>query len=82
MGTIDNFHRGEIMHDDDLVIPDIISRNLFIGRCVHEGSMVKAVSDRFRRNRMGIYCNKTMPSCLSIVHIGGKCDEGDLSLMQ
>ena len=82
MGTEDNVHQSEEICDDDLVIPDIISRNLFIGKGAHERNTVKAVSDRFRKNRMGIYCNMTIPSCLSIDSIGGKRDENNLSLMQ
>ena len=80
MGTEDNVHQSGEIRGDDLVIPDIISRNLFIG--VHERNTVNAVSDRFRKNRTGIYCNRTIPSCLSIDSIGGKRDENNLSLMQ
>ena len=59
------------MRDDGPVIPDIISRNLMIGRRVHEGGAEISVPDRFRQNRMGIYCNQTIPSCPSIVNMGG-----------
>ncbi len=71
MGTASNFQLGEIMRDDDLVIPDIISRNLFIGSRVHERCAGSSVPDRFRQNRMGIYCNQTIPSCPSIADMGG-----------
>ena len=59
------------MRDDGPVIPDIISRNLMIGRRVHEGGVEISVPDRFRQNRMGIYCNQTIPSCPSIADMGG-----------
>ncbi len=70
------------MRDDEFVISDIISRGLFIGKGVHGKGMVKTVSDRFRKNRTGIYFNMTIPSCLSIDTIGGKRDENNLSLVQ
>ena len=82
MDTASNFQLGEIMSDEEFVISDIISMNLALGSCVSGKGTVKTVSDRFRRNRMGIYCSQTIPSCLSIVSIGGKRDENNLSFVQ
>ena len=81
MDTASNFQLGEIMSDEEFVISDIISMNLALGSCVSGKGVVRTVSDRFRRNRMGIYCSQTIPSCLSIV-IGGKQDENNLSFVQ
>ena len=54
------------MRDDDLVIPDIISRGLFIGSRVHERCAGSSVPDRFRRNKMGIIVTNSTFSTLNV----------------